>query len=107
MPNPLTTLIREQEAAFVDHPAMKFANNTIALSAIRSGGTGYTGDENLAQWLRKSYITLLEAECERLKKEKMVPVEVPHGSPYLSGFNNAITIQIKHYKEVISELKSS
>lgn len=39
---------------FRDHPAMRFANDAIVTEAIRSGTKGYTGEENLVDWLRQA-----------------------------------------------------
>jgi len=39
---------------FAEHPAMKFANDAIVLAAVRSGTSGYTGKENLTEWLSRA-----------------------------------------------------
>lgn len=65
-------ILREGEEELQNHPAMKFANNAIALQAIRSGTKGYTGDKNLIDWLKAHDQKLLEAVIDTargMKKE--------------------------------------
>lgn len=56
---------------FQNHPAIKFANEEIALNAARSGGKGYEG-ENLSDWLRRALISYrkgIEAELRKKIEE--------------------------------------
>jgi hypothetical protein len=52
-----------------------------------------------------TYLTYLEEEVKRLESGKMIPVEIPHGSPYLSGFNTAKQEEIDLKKREIEEIK--
>jgi phosphopantothenoylcysteine synthetase/decarboxylase len=48
-PKKLQEEAREQTAL-----PFKYANDMIALNAVRTGGKGYEGEENLVEWLEKS-----------------------------------------------------
>lgn len=49
---------------FAEHPALKFANDAIVLAAVRSGTSGYTGKENLTEWLSRA-LDCMYAEGEK------------------------------------------
>lgn len=58
---------------FQNHPAIKFANDEIAVNALRSGGKGYTGEENLADWLRRALISYRKGiEAELLSNSERI-----------------------------------
>lgn len=44
---------------FNNHPALKFANDTIAFQAARTGTSGYQGEEHLEDWLTEAFASLL------------------------------------------------
>lgn len=49
---------------------------------------------NIKSFLISSLITVLQGQVEGLP-EKIIPVEIPHGSPYISGYNQALS-EIKY-----------
>ena len=88
-----TTILAE----FAKHPALKFANDAIMLQAIRSGTSGYTGKENLTEWLSGAIDSLLksvEEKCEKMERD----------DPWANGFNLDMTAG---YNQCANDLKSS
>lgn len=84
---------------FENHPALKFANENIVFNAVRMGGTGYTGEENLTEWLRKTLSTYRKGIEEELaeKIRQMKPNTLPLGdlttnytSYFIYGYNQAL-----------------
>jgi hypothetical protein len=51
--------------------------------------------------------SLLGALVEREEKEKIIPVQIPHYSPYLSGHNDAKKDTIANLKELIKSLEGN
>ena len=62
---------------FMNHEAMKFANSAITLQAVRSGTEGYTGEENLTDWLKAHQTALLEAVLEEVRGKKLGTDHLP------------------------------
>ena len=55
--------------------------------------------DGLAEWWLSQRKEDIQAIVEMCEKEREVPVEIPHGSPYLSGYNAAIDDIISSLKE--------
>lgn len=64
-----------------------------------AGDEKYIGVGNMADWWVDKLSQALDTQRKdivgSLKKLKQVPVEIPHGSPYISGFNTAIEEGVK------------
>lgn len=73
---PIITTIKEIEKdvlkEFNEHPCLEFANSAITLQAFRSGTKGWTGGENLSEFLERaltqSHKKVLEAVLEDSKR---------------------------------------
>lgn len=93
------------------HPAMKFANDTIVLQAVRNGTSGYSGEEYLGQWLdrflRSSLLRISNASMDAVEVEKRDDTWGDRkgewagccGEEEITGFNSAITASKEKRRE--------
>lgn len=61
---------KEILAEFENHPALKFANDAIALQAVRAGTNGYDGEQNLTQWLEEALNSYADHIIEQVMPNK-------------------------------------
>lgn len=52
--------------------------------------------------LLKNLSSAIDSVVEGMRLEKTIPVQVPHGNPYISGRNEAVDEQDKLIKKVLN-----
>lgn len=95
--NKLEEFIEKSKEEFANHPAMKFANDAIVLQAVRSGTSGFKGEEHLGQWLDKYTVSLLQEVkkdlqqlCNKSRTERGLATALGNYISKLSEVDNII-----------------
>jgi hypothetical protein len=65
-----------------------------------------TGTNQTIKFLLTSHLDYLKAQQKRLEGKKKIPVVIPHYSPYLSGFNEAIEEELFLLQAEIKETEA-